>query len=64
MKKTFLLILVLIAAFGANAQSDNKPEIKFDKTTIDLGKIGADSPVRSVSSYSRTREMPTFTYTR
>lgn len=46
MKKTFLLILVLIAAFGANAQSDNKPEIKFDKTTIDLGKIGTDSPVK------------------
>ena len=46
MKKTFLLILLLAVTFGASAQSDSKPEIKFDKTTIDLGKIGTDSPVK------------------
>ena len=46
MKKTFLLILLLAVTFGASAQSDSKPEIKFDKTTIDLGKIGTDIPIK------------------
>ena len=46
MKKTFLLILLLAVTFGASAQSDSKPEIKFDKTTIDLGKISTDSPIK------------------
>ena len=46
MKKTFILILLLAVTFGASAQSDSKPEIKFDKTTIDLGKIGTDSPIK------------------
>ena len=46
MKKTFLLIMVLAVAIGADAQKKEKPQIKFDNTTIDIGKISSDDPIR------------------
>ena len=39
-----MLFAVII---GVKAQSNNKADIKFDKTTIDLGKITADSPIKN-----------------
>lgn len=46
MKKTLLMIMMLVAGLGvASAQAD----IRFDKTTIDLGTIYVDNPVRNVT---------------
>jgi hypothetical protein len=47
MKRTFLLIMLFAVIIGVKAQSNNKADIKFDKTTIDLGKITDDSPIKN-----------------
>lgn len=38
--------MVLAVAIGAYAQKKEKPQIKFDNTTIDIGKISSDDPIR------------------
>ncbi len=44
MKRTILLFFLMISGFAANAQE--RPQIKFDRTTIDLGKIGQTNPIK------------------
>lgn len=39
------MLIALAITAGANAQS-GKAEIKFSNTTIDLGKIGKEAPIR------------------
>lgn len=44
MKKILFTLFALALTLGANAQ--NRPEISFDKTTIDLGKFGPANPIQ------------------
>ncbi len=46
MKKTLLFILCALLSFAAKADDPKRAEIKFEKTTIDLGKFGHDTPIR------------------
>ena len=46
MKKTLLFILCALLSFAAKADDPKRAEIKFEKTTIDLGKFGYDTPIR------------------
>lgn len=46
MKKSALILIAIFLAIGIQAQDGKKAGIKFDKTTIDLGKITADAPVK------------------
>lgn len=47
MKKTLLILLAIFLATGIQADGDKKAEITFEKTTIDLGKISKDNPIRN-----------------
>ena len=46
MKKTLLFILCALLSFAAKADDPKRADIKFEKTTIDLGKFGHDTPIR------------------
>ena len=46
MKKTLLLIFCAILSFAAKADDPKRAEIEFEKTTIDLGKFGYDTPIQ------------------
>ena len=46
MKKIALLLLCLLPAFAAKADDPQRAEIKFEKTTIDLGKFGEEAPIQ------------------
>ena len=46
MKKTLLFILCAILSFAAKADDPKRAEIKFEKTTIDLGKFGHETPIQ------------------
>ena len=46
MKKIALLILCALLSFAAKADDPKRAEIKFEKTTIDLGKFGRETPIR------------------
>jgi hypothetical protein len=46
MKKTLFILLAITLAIGAQAQESKKAGIKFDKTTIDLGQITKEAPVK------------------
>ena len=46
MKKTLLFILCALLSFAAKADDPKRAEVKFEKTTIDLGKFGHDTPIR------------------
>ena len=46
MKKTLLVIFFALLSFAANAQEQKRADIKFEKTTIDLGKFGRETPIR------------------
>ena len=45
MKKIVFILLALFAVTASSAQSEKKPKIEFEKTTIDLGKFGQDNAV-------------------
>ena len=44
MKKTLLMLLAVTFAIGIQADGKKKADMKFDKTTIDLGQITNESP--------------------
>ena len=46
MKKTILILVALFAVTIANAQSEKRAKIEFEKTTIDLGRFGQEEAVR------------------
>lgn len=46
MKKILLTMLCALLSFAANAQETKRADIKFEKTTIDLGKFGRENPIR------------------
>ena len=46
MKKTLLILFSLTLAIGVQADGNKKADMKFDKTTIDLGQITSDAPIR------------------
>ena len=46
MKKIALLLICLLPAFSAKADDPKRPDIKFEKTTIDLGKFGEENPIQ------------------
>ncbi|MBR3877616.1 MAG: DUF1573 domain-containing protein [Bacteroidaceae bacterium] len=46
MKKTLLLLLAVTFAIGIQADGKKKADMRFDKTTIDLGQITNDSPIK------------------
>ena len=46
MKKTLLLMLLALISFAAKADDPKRADISFEKTTIDLGKFGRETPIR------------------
>ena len=46
MKKIALLMFCLLPAFAAKADDPKRADIKFEKTTIDLGKFGEETPIQ------------------
>lgn len=46
MKKRLLVILAALLTLAANAQEQKRADIKFEKTTIDLGTFGRETPIR------------------
>ena len=46
MKKILLLIFCAFFSFGAKAEDPKRADIKFEQTTIDLGKFGHETPIR------------------
>ena len=46
MKKVLLLIVCALLSFTANADDPKRADIKFEKTTIDLGRFGRETPIR------------------
>ena len=46
MKKIVLLLLCLLPAFAAKAGDPKRAEIRFEKTVIDLGKFGQETPIQ------------------
>ncbi|MBO7240623.1 MAG: DUF1573 domain-containing protein [Bacteroidaceae bacterium] len=46
MKKTIFFILCALLSFTAKADDPKRAEIKFERTTIDLGKFGRETPIR------------------
>lgn len=45
MRRTAIIILALLAT-ATFAKDPKKPEITFEKTTIDLGKFGQETPIK------------------
>ena len=46
MKKTVLFILCALLSLAAMADDPKRADIKFEKTTIDLGRFGRETPIR------------------
>ena len=46
MKKIAFLLLCLLPAFAAKADDPKRADIKFERTTIDLGKFGEETPIQ------------------
>ena len=46
MKRTVLFMLLALFTFAAKANDPKRADIKFEKTTIDLGKFGRETPIR------------------
>ena len=46
MKKILFLILCAFSSFAAKADDPKRADIKFEQTTIDLGKFGRETPIR------------------
>ena len=46
MRKTIFFILCALLSFTAKADDPKRAEIKFERTTIDLGKFGRETPIR------------------
>ena len=46
MKKTVLFILCALLSLAAMADDPKRADIKFEKTTIDLGRFGGETPIR------------------
>ena len=53
MKKLLMICAVIIGfAFTASAQTDNKPEFKFNEEKHDFGKIPQGTPVTTVFEFT------------
>ena len=46
MKKIVFLLLCLLPVFAAKADDPKRADIKFERTTIDLGKFGEETPIQ------------------
>ena len=46
MKKIVFILLAAFAVTASYAQSEKKPKIEFEKSTIDLGKFGQEEAIR------------------
>lgn len=45
-KKVNFLVLLALCLFAVSVQAKKLPQIRFEKTTIDLGKFSMDNPVQ------------------
>lgn len=59
MKRLILMCAVVLGfAFNASAQTDNKPEFKFNEEKHDFGKVAQGTPVTTVFTYTNVGVEP------
>jgi len=55
---TFLLLFIFTTAFFGQSKNDNYPIMEFEQTTIDYGKVNADSNARRFFKFTNTGNKP------